>query len=57
MIPEEKLTFSQLYQSFRDTDCAPARESLPERWIDLLRYLDQREREEGLQTKPQGRAR
>jgi hypothetical protein len=55
--PEKKLTSRQLHQAFRDTDCPPAREPLPERWIDLLRYLDEKERKESSQTKPQGRAR
>jgi hypothetical protein len=55
--PEKKLTSLQLHQAFRDTDCPPAREPLPERWIDLLRYLDEKEREESSQTKLRGRAR
>jgi hypothetical protein len=53
----KKLTFNELHQAFQDMACPPPPESLPKRWIDLLRYLDVREREEVPQTKPQSRAR
>lgn len=57
MTPKKKLTSPQLHQAFRDTACPPTVEPLPERWIDLLRYLDEKEREQGSQTRPQSRAR
>jgi hypothetical protein len=37
--------------------CPPAREPLPERWIELLRHLDEREREEVAEAKPKSRTR
>jgi hypothetical protein len=52
--PKTKLTSRQLHQAFHDTACPPTREPLPERWLDLLRYIDEKE---VAQTKPQNRAR
>ena len=57
MASKKKLTSRQLFQAFHDSAGPVAREPLPKRWIDLLRYLDEKEREEVPQTKPQGRAR
>ena len=57
MTPKKKLTSRQMHQAFHDTALPPVHEPLPQRWIDLLRDLDEREREKISQTKLQGRAR
>jgi hypothetical protein len=54
--PKKKLTSRQMHQAFHDTAVPPVREPLPKRWNDLLRNIDEKEREEIPQTKPQGRA-
>ena len=57
MTPKKKLTSRQMHQAFHDTAVPPVHEPLPKRWIDLLRDLDEKEREKISQTKLQGRAR
>ncbi len=52
--PDKRLTSGQLYQAFHDTAGPLPHEPLPERWIELMRRLDEKEREElDRQAKPQ----
>ena len=46
MKPTKKVTFHHLFQALRETADPCKREPLPERWIELLRYLNAKEREE-----------
>ena len=46
MTPNKRLTSRQLYQAFRDMAGPLPHEPLPERWIELMRRLDEKEREE-----------
>ena len=52
---KKKLTTHQLLQAFHDSTSAVGREAVPKRWIDLLRHLDEKEREAS-RLKPEGRA-